>query len=43
MADSASAGETCRDNAGVVVTPGIDIATHVNIVASFPSCTSCGM
>ena len=43
MADSASAGKTCRDNSGVVVTPGIDIATHVNIVASFPSCTSCGM
>ena len=43
MADSASAGKTCRDNSGVVVTPGIDIATHVNIVASFPSCPSCGM
>ncbi|HYP68924.1 MAG TPA: hypothetical protein VEP67_11845, partial [Thiobacillaceae bacterium] len=43
MADSASSGKTCRDNSGVVVTPGIDIATHVNIVASFPSCPSCGM
>ena len=43
MADSASAGKTCRDNSGVVVTPGVDIATHGNIVASFPACPSCGM
>lgn len=41
MADNASAGKSCRDNSGVVVTPGTDIATHVNIVASAPpSCAS---
>jgi hypothetical protein len=28
---------TCRDRGGVAVTPGIDLATHVNIVASFPA------
>lgn len=28
--------DTCQENAGVVVTPGVDIATHVNIVTSFP-------
>ncbi len=27
----------CRDRGGVAVVPGIDIATHVNIVASFPA------
>ncbi len=31
------AGGTCRDRGGVAVVPGIDIATHVNIVASFPA------
>lgn len=30
------AGLSCADNGGVPVTPGIDIATHVNIVTSFP-------
>lgn len=36
MADSATSSETCRENGGVAVNPGIDIATHLNIVASFP-------
>jgi hypothetical protein len=27
---------TCRERGGVAVAPGVDIATHVNIVASFP-------
>ena len=36
MADSASTSKTCRENGGVAVNPGIDIATHLNIVASFP-------
>jgi hypothetical protein len=27
---------TCQDNGGVPVAPGLDIATHVNIVTSFP-------
>ena len=28
---------TCRERGGVAVVPGLDIATHVNIVASFPA------
>lgn len=28
--------DTCQENAGVVVTPGVDSASHVNIVTSFP-------
>jgi hypothetical protein len=32
-----AASGTCRDRGGVAVVPGIDIATHVNIVASFPT------
>ena len=35
-ADGAKHGKTCRDNGGVAVDPGVDIATHLNIVASFP-------
>jgi hypothetical protein len=33
---AASADRTCRDNSGVIVDPGIDIATHLNVVASRP-------
>lgn len=33
----ASGNKTCRDNGGIAVNLGIDIATHLNIVASFPS------
>jgi len=35
-ADGALNSKTCRDNGGVAVNPGIDIATHLNIVTSFP-------
>ena len=35
-ADGAENGKTCRHNGGVAVNPGIDIATHLNIVTSFP-------
>ena len=35
-ADAASKNKTCRDNGGVAVKNGIDIATHVNIVTSYP-------
>lgn len=28
---------------GVITSDGYPVATHVNIVASFPSCTSCSM
>jgi len=35
-AGAASATATCRQNGGVNVDPGIDIATHLNIVASPP-------
>jgi hypothetical protein len=35
-AESASANATCRQLGGVNVDPGVDIATHVNIVASAP-------
>jgi hypothetical protein len=34
---SINPGVTCEDNGGVAVNLGIDIATHVNIVTSFPS------
>ncbi len=30
------AGLSCADNGGVPVAPGVDIATHLNIVTSFP-------
>lgn len=29
-----SNGRTCRDRGGVIVTPGLDLATHTNIVTS---------
>jgi hypothetical protein len=35
-AEAASAHATCRQNGGVNVDPGVDIATHLNIVASAP-------
>jgi hypothetical protein len=35
-ADDAQNGKTCRDNGGIAVKPGIDIATHLNIVTTFP-------
>lgn len=35
-AESASPARSCRDNGGVAVDPGIDIATHLNIVGSAP-------
>ena len=35
-ADGAENSKTCRDNGGVAVNPGIDIATHLNVVTSFP-------
>jgi len=34
---NATAGATCSENGGVPVTPGIDVATHLNIVTSYPS------
>lgn len=34
-ADSARKSKSCRDNGGIAVNPGIDIATHLNIVTSF--------
>jgi hypothetical protein len=36
-ADSATSSNTCRNNGGIVVNKGIDIATHLNIVTSYPS------
>jgi hypothetical protein len=35
-AEAADAAATCRQNRGVNVDPGVDIATHLNIVASAP-------
>lgn len=35
-AASASKNKTCLNNGGIEVDPGIDIATHLNIVTSFP-------
>jgi hypothetical protein len=35
-ADAASSTRSCRDNGGVPVDPGADIATHLNVVASAP-------
>lgn len=35
-AESATPDRTCRDNGGVNVDPGIDAATHLNVVASRP-------
>jgi hypothetical protein len=35
-AAGAQSNRTCRENGGNAVIPGIDIATHLNIVTSFP-------
>jgi hypothetical protein len=35
-AGSATSSQSCRGNGGIAVRPGIDIATHVNIVTSSP-------
>jgi hypothetical protein len=35
-ASGATSNQTCRENGGVNVDPGIDIATHLNIVTSRP-------
>ena len=35
-ADQADASKTCLENGGVAVTPGIDVASHLNIVTSLP-------
>ena len=35
-AEAASSARSCRDNGGVQVDPGTDIATHLNIVTSAP-------
>ena len=35
-ADMADAGKTCQENGGVAITPGVDIASHLNIVTSAP-------
>jgi hypothetical protein len=35
-AEAATAAASCRQNGGIDVDPGIDIATHLNIVASAP-------
>jgi hypothetical protein len=36
-AEGATGNKTCRENGGIKVNPGIDIATHLNIVTSFPA------
>ena len=35
-AGAATAGRTCRDNGGIKIAPGPDVASHLNIVTSFP-------
>lgn len=35
-ADSARSAATCEQNGGVVVVPGIDLATHLNIIPGAP-------
>jgi hypothetical protein len=35
-AEGATPARTCRENGGVNVDPGLDIATHLNIVTSRP-------
>lgn len=35
-ASAASPGRSCRENGGVPVDPGTDVATHLNVVASPP-------
>jgi hypothetical protein len=36
-ADSATSSKSCRNNGGIAVNKGIDIATHLNIVTSYPA------
>lgn len=36
MAEMATGAASCRDNGGVAVRPGVDIATHLNVVAAPP-------
>lgn len=36
MASDATSDRTCRENGGVAIVPGIDIASHLNIVTSSP-------
>ena len=35
-ATSATSGKTCRDNGGIKLDVGIDVASHLNIVATPP-------
>jgi hypothetical protein len=34
--DMAETNKTCQENGGVVITPGLDVASHLNIVTSTP-------
>jgi hypothetical protein len=36
-AGAATAAKTCRANGGIKIRPGLDTASHLNIVTSFPS------
>jgi hypothetical protein len=36
-AGAAKASRTCRDNGGVRIAPGLDVASHLNIVTSVPA------
>ncbi|HKU44640.1 MAG TPA: hypothetical protein VJR89_41055 [Polyangiales bacterium] len=36
-AAAAEAGKSCLENGGIAVNPGVDIATHVNVVTSVPT------
>ena len=36
-AGAATASRTCRDNGGVKIAPGLDVASHLNVVTSFPA------
>jgi hypothetical protein len=36
-AGAATASRTCRDNGGLKITPGLDVASHLNVVTSFPA------
>lgn len=38
-AAAASASKTCRENGGIRIRPGLDTASHLNIVTSFPAPT----
>lgn len=35
-AETATGDRNCRENGGIAVDPGVDIATHLNIVTSYP-------